>query len=54
MTSNPAADPLEADQGVSKAEGPAKLGHRKVDPVTGEVAYKKVCLLYGVSFYESF
>ena len=29
------------DEG-EKPEGPAKLGHRKVNPVTGEVAFKKV------------
>lgn len=28
---------------AERPEGPARLGHRKVDPKTGEVAYKKVC-----------
>ena len=33
----------DEDAGVSeKAEGPSKLGHRKVNKVTGEVAFKKV------------
>ena len=33
----------DTEDEAPKPEGPAKLGHRKVDPVTGEVAFKKVC-----------